>query len=243
MAGETAEVVKTAYGLKARRFEEPWPVTPSVHFMMGGVATDEWGKTAVDGLYAVGEVSGGVHGGNRLGSVALTELFVMGRRAGEHAASFARDNARLSAGPADVTAAVRLLEGLRGAVGEHRPVTLIRKLQSIMWEEVGIARSESRCRKALDGIDTLEASARSLRVSADGRHNTELVDAVELHLMLKAARAIALAALERKESRGAHFRVDFPARDEAQGKVNTLVRMEGSNLHVGLRPVVGSAPR
>jgi len=213
-------VVRRAYGRKAADLEEPWDVLPSAHYNMGGIKTDEFCRSLVPGLYACGQAQGGVMGGNRLGSTSLTEIFVFGKRAGRTAAREARGRQcgeeKLAREP------LEKLRALRNSRGGHRPIHLKRALQRLMWERVGPLRDAIGLEGALEKIETVEEKARALQISDIGRCNTELVDAVELSHMLATARAIAISALGRTESRGAHVRSDFPDRDDA-GPVNNMI--------------------
>lgn len=216
-------LAKAAYGPKAGRWEEPWDVCPTAHFNMGGIRVDEHGRTTVPGLYAVGEAQVGTHGANRIGSVALAELFVFGRRAGEDAARQAASSVPDDPDPTVVAAAVAEVEALFGRQGTHRPVELIRRLQRTMWENVGLVRTEAKGEAALAAIADLAQAADDIRTGAGRPYNTEVADSVQLRLMLGAARAIATAALLRRESRGAHFRADFPERHDHAWRRNIVL--------------------
>jgi len=228
--GPFLDIIRKAYGEKAANLEEPWDVLPTVHYNMGGVKTDEWCRSRVGALYACGQAQGGVMGGNRLGSTSLTEIFVFGKRAGTTAA-------REVAGRqfADESAAREPIERLRslpGSKGAHRPIHLKRALQKLMWESVGPLRDGDGLRQALEEIASIREQAGDLCISDIKRHNTELVDTIELPHMLATADTIALSALERTESRGAHVRSDFPERDDESPVMNMVVRMENGQSAV-----------
>jgi succinate dehydrogenase/fumarate reductase flavoprotein subunit len=229
-------VVRRAYGRKAADLEEPWDVLPSAHYNMGGIKTDEWCRSSVPTLYACGQAQGGVMGGNRLGSTSLTEIFVFGKRAGRTAAREARSREyaeeKLARGP------LEKLQALRGARGTHRPIHLKRALQRLMWERVGPLREATGLEDALEEISSIEQQSRDLRISEIRRCNAEVADALELPHMLATARAIAMSAIGRTESRGAHVRSDFPDRDDAGPVKNMVVRMIDGEC--SLRPVVTS---
>jgi succinate dehydrogenase/fumarate reductase flavoprotein subunit len=162
-------------------------------------------------------------GGNRLGSTSLTEIFVFGKRAGRAAAEEARGRT-----PADQTVAGEALERLRslpGSKGNHRPIEVKRRLQKLMWEKVGPLRDGDGLRQALEEIASIREEARDLRIAGFSRCNQEITDAIELPHMLAAAEAIAVSALERRESRGAHVRADFPDHDTDKPVQNVLVEM------------------
>jgi succinate dehydrogenase/fumarate reductase flavoprotein subunit len=216
-------VVRRAYGRKAADLEEPWDVLPSAHYNMGGIKTDERCRSSIPALYACGQAQGGVMGGNRLGSTSLTEIFVFGKRAGRTAAREAgsREHAeeRLAREP------LEKLRTLRGSRGTHRPIHLKRALQRQMWERVGPLRDAAGLEAALDEIEAIEGRSRDLRISEIRRCNTEVADALELRHMLATARAIAVSALGRAESRGAHVRSDFPDRDDGGPVANMVVKL------------------
>jgi succinate dehydrogenase/fumarate reductase flavoprotein subunit len=223
MGGPVLRTIRRAYGQKAAKLEEPWDVLPSAHYIMGGVKTDECCRSSVGRLYACGQAQGGVMGGNRLGSTSLTEIFVFGKRAGRTAAREARNREHALEEPAAKT--LQKLRDLRGSRGRHRPIHLKRALQRLMWERVGPLRDASGLEEAIAGIEAIEAQARDLQVSQVRRCNAEVADALTLRHMLAAARAIAVSALARTESRGAHVRSDFPERDDAAPVRNMVVKM------------------
>jgi succinate dehydrogenase/fumarate reductase flavoprotein subunit len=230
MAGPVLSIVRRAYGQKAADLEEPWDVLPSAHYSMGGIRTDEWCRSSVSALYACGQAQGGVMGGNRLGSTSLTEVFVFGKRAGETAAREAAD--REHAQEERVREPLARLEALRGSSGTHRPIHLKRELQRLMWENVGPLRDASGLGHALARIEAIEAQAQDLQIPEIGRFNIELADAVVLPHMLATARAIAVSALGRTESRGAHVRSDFPERDDAEPVKNMVVKTRGGRCEL-----------
>jgi len=219
--GPFLDIIRKAYGKKAADLEEPWDVLPTTHYNMGGVKTDEWCRSRVGALYACGQAQGGVMGGNRLGSTSLTEIFVFGKRAGTTAAREAEE--RSFADEAVAGESLERLRSLPGRKGAHRPIKLKRALQSLMWDKVGPLRDGDGLTGALKEIENISADADDLAISPGERLNTEVVDAIELSHMLAAAEAIALSAIERKESRGAHVRADFPERDDESPVRNFLV--------------------
>jgi succinate dehydrogenase/fumarate reductase flavoprotein subunit len=222
--------VRRAYGKKAAELEEPWDVLPTVHYNMGGVKTDVWCRSRVPALYACGQAQGGVMGGNRLGSTSLTEIFVFGKRAGKTAAHEAAD--RGFADEQVLRDPVDRLRSLPGSNGKHRPVGLKRALQTLLWENVGPLRDEDGLTKTLDAITRIKKQAQDLRISDAKRFNLEAVDAVELSHMLAAAEAITVSALERRESRGAHVRADFPDRDDERPVRNMIIEKTNGQCHV-----------
>jgi len=234
------KLIKRAYGQKAFNLEEPWEVLPSAHFSMGGVVMDEYGRTSVQGLYAAGEVSGGIHGANRLGSVALSDIFIFGRRAGKDAACLASGASQPSLHDDDLDLDRARIDAWSAKRG-RRPIELVRALQRTMWENVGLVRDETRGRRALQDIAQLEQESTTVGFTPHSGYCTDLLDAIELELMLKTARAMALSSLERRESRGAHARSDYPERDDADWLANVCVRADGDGLKITVRPSAAAA--
>lgn len=231
------EVIRHIYGQKAYRCEEPWDVCPSAHFNMGGVAIDEWGRSSVPGLFAAGEAAGGVHGGNRLGSAALAEIFIFGRRAGLTAATWAKQQAK----PAEDDAWYVEEAGQLGRQWESRtgpqPVQLVRRLQQTMWRRVGLVRSEADCEEGLREIERIGHDAHQIAIGEGARYNLERLDALELKAMLLTAESILRSAQSRRESRGAHFRLDYPDRNAEAGKSNVFCTLRNGRVKTYLRPV------
>lgn len=231
------DIVRFAYGPKAASWDEPWDVYPSAHYFMGGVVIDEWGRVkGVENLFACGEVCGGIHGGNRLGSVSLMEIFIFGKRAGECAVSEMDDIQKLDQDSINVYA--EKIIGMFGRKGKHRPIELKRKLQTAMWEFVGPARTEKKLEKGLEALFSIKEEAKELNISGVKTYNTEFIDAVELGLMIPVSICIAKSAYERKESRGAHVRLDYPKRNDKNWLSNVVIRKDDRDgLVVELRPV------
>jgi succinate dehydrogenase/fumarate reductase flavoprotein subunit len=231
------DAAKRAYGPGAYAWEEPWDVAPTAHFHMGGVRIDERGASSVRGLYSAGEAAGGLHGANRLGSVALAELFLLGRRAGAAAAEYALNLDRPNLSATEASAAIAGIEALLGAQDEHRPVALARTLQKLMWEKVGVVRSQEPLTNARAALDELNAMAGALRVGNTRRSNPELLDALELRSMLVTAQMVASSALRRLESRGAHVRLDYPDRDDEHWQANIVIRRQDDRMVLAVEPV------
>jgi fumarate reductase flavoprotein subunit len=207
------------------------PVRPVVHYMMGGVHTDIHGATGVPGLYAAGEVACvSINGANRLGSNSLPELLVFGARAGEAAARYATETS--PPGPATAAQATderrRLERDLLGRTGgRQRLSTIRRQMQEIMEDAAGIYRDGDTLSKAVAQLRDLRERALMATID-DASHtfNTELTAALELFGMLDLSESIVYSALCREESRGAHQRTDFPARDDQHFLAHSLVRCE-----------------
>ena len=209
---------------------EPMEVGPTTHYIMGGVRVDADSQmSSVPGLFAAGECAAGINGANRLGGNSLSDLLVFGKRAGEHAALFADENAPGRVDERQVEAASkRALEPFeRGQSGEN-PYAIQQELQGLMQDLVGIVREESEMRRALDGLQSLTVKASRAGVTGHREYNTGWHTALDLGNLLVVSQAITLSALERKESRGGHFRADYPEKDKAFGAFNIVVR-RGAN--------------
>ncbi|PYM14866.1 MAG: fumarate reductase/succinate dehydrogenase flavoprotein subunit [Verrucomicrobia bacterium] len=207
--------------------KEPMEVGPTTHYMMGGVRVDgDTQMSTVPGLFAAGEVAAGLHGANRLGGNSLSDLLVFGQRAGKFAAQFAREHTggRIDAAEVD-QAARRALEPFeRKGAGTEGPYQIQHELQEMMQNLVGIVRNETEMLRALEGVHKLRGRARRVGVHGNREYNPGWHTALDLDNLLTVSEAITLSALERKESRGAHFREDCPNQESALGKVNTFVR-------------------
>ncbi len=207
--------------------EEPMEVGPTTHYVMGGIRVDaESQMSTVPGLFAAGECAAGLHGANRLGGNSLSDLLVFGKRAGEHAARFASESGagRLDEADVDRAAAEALAPFDRAGGDAEGPYQIQYALQEMMQDLVGIVRNEGEMRRAVDGIGELWKRAEKVGVVGNREYNPGWHTALDLKNLLTVAEAVALSALERKESRGAQFREDYPDKDAAQGKVNTSVR-------------------
>jgi len=209
--------------------KEPMEVGPTTHYMMGGVRVDaESQMSTVPGLYAAGECAAGLHGANRLGGNSLSDLLVFGKRAGDAAARFAREQGRVrTIAPAQVEAASRaaLAPFERTASGDgNNPYQVQHTLQEMMQDLVGIVRTQQEMERALEGLAALRA--REARVAATGNreYNPGWHTALDLASLLVVSEAVTRSALARTESRGAHFRDDHPEKDAAQGKVRHVVK-------------------
>jgi fumarate reductase flavoprotein subunit len=203
------------------------PVRPVLHYMMGGVSTDLNGATPLKGLYAAGEAACvSINGANRLGSNSLPELLVFGARAGRAAAAYASEcKAPSSAVLAQARDERKRIEALvKNSSGRERLATLRDEMQMTMESSAGIYRSDAPLLGATQMIAALRERARNIALD-DRSHtfNTELTSALELSFMLDVAGAIVQSALHRTESRGAHQRTDFPARDDAKFLKHSLI--------------------
>jgi succinate dehydrogenase flavoprotein subunit len=220
--------------------KEPMEVAPTCHYVMGGVEVDADSQAAmVPGLFAAGEVSGGMHGSNRLGGNSLSDLLVFGKRAGEHASAYVAglpSRPRLS--EADVSAAAaEALAPFENPGGEN-PYAVMKDLQDTMQGLVGIIRKGDELERALKEIDALKERAANVSVRGTGRdYNPGWHTALDLRAMLTVSECIARAALERKESRGGHTRDDYPATDPDWGKVNLVLSEKRGSISVDRKPL------
>src|SRR5207248_10972892 len=199
----------------------PMEVGPTCHYMMGGVRVEaETEATTVPGLFAAGEVAAGLHGANRLGGKSLSDLLVFGQRAGKFAAQFAKEHGAGQINVAQVEqAAQRALEPFeRNGANAEGPYQIQHELQEMMQDLVGIVRKEDEMLRALEGLQKLLKRGQQVAVPGNREYNPGWHTALDLDNLLTVSEAIARAAVERKESRGAHFREDFPNKDTAAGK-------------------------
>jgi succinate dehydrogenase / fumarate reductase flavoprotein subunit len=206
--------------------------------MMGGVRVDaDTGASTLPGLFAAGEVAGGMHGANRLGGNSLSDLLVFGRRAGAGAAEFARASGRAPAADPEQAreAGVELL-GFFENEGEN-PYAVHRDLQATMQRDVGIFRTAEELRHGIDELERLRRRAASVHVEGSRHFNPGWHLARDLRAMIRVAEAVARSALLREESRGAHARLDFPGLDERLGKLNMVAVREGDGVAIRQSPL------
>jgi succinate dehydrogenase / fumarate reductase flavoprotein subunit len=212
---------------------EPMEVGPTCHYVMGGVEVDaDTEESLVEGLYAAGEVAGGMHGSNRLGGNSLSDLLVFGRRAGHNAAYHATRSRASRSGlpPEEVKAAAeRALKPFEVEGGEN-PYTIQKDLQELMQRLVGIIRKADELRESLVEIEKLKERAKHLTVEGHRQYNPGWHLALDLKNMLVVSECIAKAALEREESRGGHTRDDFPKPDPEWGARNLVLTLPGDAL-------------
>ena len=204
--------------------KESMEVGPTTHYVMGGVRVDpDTQMSRVPGLFAAGECAGGLHGANRLGGNSLSDLLVFGKRAGEHAAAFAKEH---DAGVVNTDQvgeiAQRALQPF-SREGEG-PYAIQQDLQVMMQGLVGIVRQDTEMQRALDGLVQLNDRTNQVSVVGHREYNTGWHTALDLRNLLTVSEAVARAAIMRQESRGAHFREDYLAKDDAWGKQNIIIR-------------------
>ncbi|GHA55660.1 succinate dehydrogenase flavoprotein subunit [Streptomyces tendae] len=246
---DITEFARTYLGIEP--YTDPIPIQPTAHYAMGGIPTNVEGEvladntTVVPGLYAAGEVACvSVHGANRLGTNSLLDINVFGRRAGIAAAEYAQkaDFVELPEDPESQV--VEQIERLRSSTGTERVATIRRELQECMDANVMVFRTEQTIKTAVEKIAELRARYKNVAIQDKGRRfNTDLLEAVELGNLLDLAEVMAVSALARKESRGGHYREDFPNRDDVNFMRHTMAYREvgddgAESIRLDYKPVV-----
>ena len=205
--------------------KEPMEIGPTTHYMMGGVRVNADSQMSdVPGLFAAGECAAGLHGANRLGGNSLSDLLVFGERAGKYAAQFAKQNGAGKINPDEVDHAAKAAVEPFERTSSENPYSIQHELQDMMQDLVGIVRQEAEMVRALDGLEALWKRAAAAAVPGNREYNPGWHTALDLRHLLTVSEAITRSALERKESRGAHFRDDYPAKDDAAAKFNIVIR-------------------
>ncbi|MBV8351528.1 MAG: fumarate reductase/succinate dehydrogenase flavoprotein subunit [Verrucomicrobia bacterium] len=224
--------------------QEPMEVGPTTHYIMGGVRVNaETQMSSVPGMFAAGEVAAGLHGSNRLGGNSLSDLLVFGKRAGEFAAKFARKHDMGHIDGVEIETAEReALEPFdrasKGTGDAEGPYQVQADLQEMMQSLVGIVRRQEEMEHALDGLARLWERSRNVSVHGHREYNPGWHTALDLKHLLTVSEAITRSAIERKESRGGHFRDDFPNRNGADGKINIVVRKDADgSMQVRPEPI------
>jgi len=216
----------------------PMEVGPTCHYMMGGIRVDaESAQTNVPGLFAAGEAAAGLHGANRLGGNSLSDLLVFGRRAGLAAAAQAKQTGPTAIDDAQVKDGTReMLEPFERSDGDS-PYDVHRDLQETMQNYVGIFRNEEDLDRGLNELQKLKQRAAKVRVDGSRLFNPGWHLARDLKSMLTVSEAVALSALERRESRGAHSRIDYPNYDEQWSKLNNIIARDGETMRLRHRTI------
>lgn len=226
---DITEFARTYLGVEP--YTEPVPVFPTCHYVMGGIPTDieanvlQDNETRIPGLFAAGEVACvSVHGANRLGTNSLLDINVFGRRAGIYAAEYAKEADFVDLPENGEAFLEDQVESLRTAEGTEKVGALRAELQEVMDTDMQVFRSEDTIRRAIDKIEQLRARYKNVAVQDKGkRYNLDLLEGLELGYLLDIAEAMSVAALHRPESRGGHFREDFPDRDDENWMVHSML--------------------
>jgi len=219
---------------------EPIPVRPGAHYHMGGVATDVWGRTALEGLYAAGECACvSVHGANRLGGNALMETITYGKRSGAHAADWALSHTTIEVPPSLETDTERELKDLLDRQDGERPWSIRNELAETMHENFGVFRREDQMRQQGEIVSALRERFDHVVVEDKGQvFNNDLTQALELGFLLELAQCMVVSGLARKESRGAHARpYDYPDRDDENYMRHTIVTWRDGAPKLEWKPV------
>jgi succinate dehydrogenase / fumarate reductase, flavoprotein subunit len=225
--------------------KEPMEVGPTTHYVMGGVHVNADSQmSTVPGLFAAGECASGINGANRLGGNSLSDLLVFGKRAGEYAATYAREHqaGQIHESQLDGIAKATLAPFDRGGAGEG-PYRIQQDLQAMMQENVGIVRNEGEMRHAVEALGGLRERAARVGVGGNREYNNGWHTALDLDNLLTVSEAIALSAITRKESRGGHFREDFPKQDPQFATINVAVkRQPDGSMRVSTIPIQPMPP-
>jgi succinate dehydrogenase / fumarate reductase flavoprotein subunit len=219
---------------------EPIPVRPGSHYHMGGIDTDNWGQTTLEGLYAAGEVACvSVHGANRLGGNALMETITYGKRSGAHAAEWAMSHTTVTVPESSLADAERELAELLDRTEGERPWKIRDELAETMHVNFGVFRREEQMQKQGEIVESLRERFRRVVVEDKSQvFNSDLTQALELGFLLELAQCMVVCGIARKESRGAHARPhDFPDRDDESFLKHTLVTWRGDGPHLNWKPV------
>jgi succinate dehydrogenase / fumarate reductase flavoprotein subunit len=225
---------------------QPMPVQPTAHYAMGGIPTDKYGQVVIDaentvmpGLYAAGEVACvSVHGANRLGTNALLDLIVFGKYAGLKAAEYSQQTSftELPPGPADFANAQ--FADLQKGNGTERVIDIAEEMKSVMFDHVGVFRVEEGMQKAVDKIRALKDRFQHIQLDDHNEaYNLDVINAWEVKNLLDLAEVTAVSSLERRESRGAHSRDDYPDRDDEQWLKHTLAWLDEDGVRLEYKPV------
>jgi succinate dehydrogenase / fumarate reductase flavoprotein subunit len=219
--------------------EQPMEVGPTTHYIMGGVRVDpDTQMSRLPGLFAAGECAAGINGANRLGGNSLSDLLVFGKRAGEFAAQFAKQNSLGEIHSDQIHSVARdALAPFDRADGEN-PYEIQKDLQQLMQDNVGIVRTESEMQYALEQLQQLKQRANRAAVTGNREYNPGWHTTVDLENLLTVSEAITRAALKRQESRGAQFREDYPEKNDRFSKVNTIVsKAPQGSMQIRLEPL------
>lgn len=219
--------------------KSPMEVAPTAHYSMGGlyVSADEH-STNVDGLFAAGEVAGGLHGANRLGGNSLAEILVFGKRAGRAAAQRSMTIETLIRSQSTINKELRKIEDMVGT-GDEIPKQIESELNNLMWNHCGVVRNATSINQGLEKLEELKSRAMNLDIRVDSYSSNELVSGFNLKASICAAEATLLSAIERRESRGSHQRSDYPDINDEQSCNYMITSDSNSQLKVSRKPLSG----
>jgi len=213
--------------------KEPMEVYPTIHYVMGGIkAEPETAATTVKGLYAAGESAAGLHGANRLGGNSLSDILVFGKRAGDAAAAFAKDAGHGNIDEAQIAEAAAALLSPMESKGSENPYAITKELQEAMQADAMIAKTEEGLTRALNKVLELQGRAKNVKVDSTRAFNPGWHAAWDIQYMLKTSEIIVRCALERKESRGAQWRTDYPDKDPAWATKNLIAKKDGDKVAI-----------
>ncbi|MFI5230363.1 MAG: fumarate reductase/succinate dehydrogenase flavoprotein subunit [Gemmatimonadales bacterium] len=217
----------------------PMEIGPTTHYVMGGIRVDgDTQMSTLPGLFACGECAAGLHGANRLGGNSLSDLIVFGKRAGEHAATFSKTNGAVPVDLSQVDRAAREALEPFERTGAEGPYQVQESLQETMQDFVGIVRKQSEMERALAAIESLKQRAGRVGVPGNREYNPGWHTALDLKNLLTVAEAVTRSALDRKESRGGHFRDDYPDKDPAYGAFNfVLTKGSGGEMQLSRQAI------
>ncbi len=242
---DIADFTRTYLGVDP--VSQPMPVQPTAHYAMGGIPTDVWGRVVIDeentvmpGFYAAGEVACvSVHGANRLGTNSLLDIIVFGKRAGIDMVRFCQENELLPLPKEPEAFAREQLEALRSRQsGRERAADIRREMQDVMMDYIGVFREEEGIKQAIDKLKELQERYQQIALDDKGRRfNTDVLEAWELGALLDIAEVTAVAALDRTESRGGHYREDYPQRDDENWLRHSLAWRRDDQIVLGFKPV------
>ncbi len=241
---DITDFARTCLGVEP--LTEPVPVQPTAHYAMGGIPTDVDARVVTDekntplpGLYAAGEVACvSVHGANRLGTNSLVDILVFGRRAGRHAAKFIKENDWTGLPPKADERATGLVRAVMNPEGKERAADIRDALQDEMMDNAGVFREAKGLTQMREKLREIGERYRHTKIDDRGRkYNTELLEVLELGGMIDIAQTLVESALARQESRGAHFREDFPKRDDPNWLKHTLAYQVPNGIQLKYKPV------
>lgn len=248
---DITEFARTYLGVEP--YTEPVPVFPTAHYAMGGIPTNIKAEvladndTVIPGLYAAGECACvSVHGANRLGTNSLLDINVFGKRAGQYSVEYAKTATQVPLPENAADDVIQMIQKVRKAKGKERIAQLRKELQETMDKNAQVFRTEETLQEAMDKIQELRKRFENISIQDQGkRFNTDLLEAIELGFLLDLAEVTVVACRERRESRGAHLREDYPNRDDKKFMVHSmvyktdkLVKKTGTNMKIDWKPVV-----